>query len=130
MSKKLSQIYDIIYQTLINHWKYVNRFTILRPLFTYVRLQAHILDGHYHVEASFHAAHGMIRSCLPVVTFELRHTVIAITEQLYTQTMIVLWEQNVEKIVKNLKVHLPLQCDRNEQKDRLKFSPIVGPMFC
>jgi len=44
------------------------------------------------VETSFNTTDRMIWSCLPVVAFELGHTVIAIAEQFYTQTMIVLRE--------------------------------------
>jgi len=52
-----------------------------------VRVQAHILNGLYHVQACFHAAHRVIRSRLPVVALELRHTVVTIAQQLNAQTM-------------------------------------------
>lgn len=58
--------------------------------FTYVRVQAHILNGLYHVQASFHAAHRVIRSRLPVVALELGNTVVTIAQQLHAQTVIVL----------------------------------------
>lgn len=60
-------------------------------------MQAHILDGLYHMEPSFDTAHCMIRSCLPVVAFELRHTVVAIAEELHAQAMIVLNEEGEEE---------------------------------
>lgn len=64
-------------------------------------MQPHILDGLYHVQSSFDAAHRMIRSRLPVVAFELRNTVVAITEQLHAQAMIILCgtENNVNEIM-------------------------------
>lgn len=59
-------------------------------------MQAHILDGLYHMEASFNAADRMIRSCLPVVAFELRHAVVAIAKELHAQAMIILQEEGEE----------------------------------
>lgn len=62
----------------------------LRFDFTYVRVQAHILNGLYHVEASFHAADGVIRPRLPVVALELGHAIVAVAQQLHPQTVVVL----------------------------------------
>jgi len=61
------------------------RFGSIRFDSTYVRVQAHILNGLYHVQACFHAAHRVIRSRLPVVALELRHTVVTIAQQLHAQ---------------------------------------------
>jgi len=61
-----------------------------------VRVQAHILNGFYHVQACFHAAHRVIRSRLPVVALELRHTVVTIAQQLHAQTVVVLGAEKRE----------------------------------
>jgi len=61
-----------------------------------VRVQAHILNGLYHVQACFHAAHRVIRSRLPVVALELRHTVVTIAQQLHAQTVVVLGAEKRE----------------------------------
>jgi len=62
-----------------------------------MRVQAHILNGLYHVQASFHAAHRVIRPRLPVVALELGHTIVTIAQQLHTQAVVVLKGKRAEK---------------------------------
>lgn len=57
----------------------------------YVNVMTNIFDGLNHMKASFNAAHSMVWSRFPRFRIEHWNTVIAITQQFNTQTMIVLW---------------------------------------
>lgn len=97
-------------------------------------IMTNIFNGFYHMKSCLHTTHSMIRPRLPRITLEHWHTIVAVSQEFNSQTMIVLFEQNkgksCVKLEKSFGVFSPQRFCRIERTNHSIFSQVALLMCC